>query len=171
MSETSIATIDINSFGITPKADVSPEEPIFVLTSSQLQCIITAAVEKATKSILSQVSTLEAITALKTEIVELRAFGEAEIERVCVDIAQDRRRIAQLEQPNNEPTKNQREKISHLRLLIAGNSGKMRAKDARQLLKMDKGNFSRLVAAASEFIETRKSSTDRREIVLLIISD
>ena len=104
-----IAAATINSFGSTPKADVpQSEESIFVLTSSQLRDIISQAVAEATRPLTDRLSLLEAdTTTLKAEIVDLRASGEAEVERVCVDIAQDRRRLATLEESRTptDPTK------------------------------------------------------------------
>lgn len=95
-----IAVASINSFGSTPKADVpQSEESIFVLSGSELKAIIASAIQEATIPILKKVSDLEGtLHAQKEEISRLRASGEAEIERVCVDIAQDRRRLATLEE-------------------------------------------------------------------------
>lgn len=95
-----IAVASINSFGSTPKANVpQSEESIFVLSGSELKAIIAKAIQEATKPILTRLSDLEGtLRTQEEEIVDLRAFGEAEIERVCVDIAQDRRRLATLEE-------------------------------------------------------------------------
>lgn len=106
MIETTLADSKINSFGPSTKADVSPsEEQIYVLTASQLKAIISAAVTEALKPALERVSDLEAdLSALKAEIVDVRASSESEIERVCEDIAFDRRRLCQLEQQPRIPT-------------------------------------------------------------------
>ena len=92
-----------------PNAQVAPvsstEEAVFVLTTSELKAIISAAVTEAVKTALERVSDLEAdVSTLTTEIVELRTSSAAEIERVCVDIATDRRRLCQLEQQPKIPT-------------------------------------------------------------------
>lgn len=87
-----VATARINSFGPALKADVQPEEPIFVLSASQLQDIITRAVEKA-------------IQPLQDEISELQSLQESEVSRICCDIAYDRQRLARLENPIKRPGK------------------------------------------------------------------
>jgi len=59
MSE--IASASINNFGTSsPKADFVPpsEEPIFILTASQLQDLITQAVEQATEPIMQEIQDL-----------------------------------------------------------------------------------------------------------------
>jgi len=60
MSE--IASAKINSFGESPKTDfVSPsEEAVFILTSGQLQDLITQAVEKANQPALERIESMEA---------------------------------------------------------------------------------------------------------------
>ena len=59
MSE--IALAKINSFApVASQADVSPsEEPVFILTSGQLEAIITQAVELATAPLESRIEDLE----------------------------------------------------------------------------------------------------------------
>jgi len=77
----------INTF-LPSKQDetVSPEDPIFVLSASQLQCIITAAVEDATKSILTALLALDGrITALEDRSVVIEAQEKADIARVVAD--------------------------------------------------------------------------------------
>jgi len=55
MSE--IALAKINSFAhVAQQAEVSPEEPIFVLTGSQLQEIITRAVQEATERLYLEIA-------------------------------------------------------------------------------------------------------------------
>jgi len=70
MSE--IALAKINTFGISPKADIVPqsEEPVFVLTASQLSALITSAVEKA-------------IQPLQDEIAQLRATVDRQDEKIA----------------------------------------------------------------------------------------
>lgn len=77
MSE--IATARINSFGPSPKADVTPEEFIFVLTSSQLRQIIT-----------------EALQPLQDEVLQLRAT-----------VARQDKKIASLESTQDTLGENQ----------------------------------------------------------------
>jgi hypothetical protein len=44
----------------------------------------------------------------------------------------------------------------------------MLTKEARQIMKMDKGAFSRLVAAMPTYIETKTYSMDRKQTLLIL---
>jgi hypothetical protein len=67
MSE--IALARINTFGILPKADIVPqsEEPVFILTTGQLQDLITQAIEKAIQPLQDEVTQLKATVATQDE--------------------------------------------------------------------------------------------------------
>ena len=57
MLRDSLATESIYGFApMTQQAEVSPEEPIFVLTGSQLQDIITKAVQEATERLYLEIA-------------------------------------------------------------------------------------------------------------------
>jgi uncharacterized membrane protein len=150
MSE--IALAKINSFASQAmQADfVQPsEESVFVLTSSQLQEII----RQATAPILQ-------------ELQALRASQEADIERLALDIALDRQRLARLEKIEPQPLQRDRGQI--LRALIAANGGKMLAKDARQTMRLDKATFSRLLDTLKDDIAIKSLHTDKRKLVLMM---
>jgi hypothetical protein len=135
-----IALARINSFAPV-QAGVQPvEEPIFVLTRSQLQEIIA----RATKPLQDRLDALQ--------------------EEIALERAYDRQRIAKLEQ--NEPQPLQRDRGEILRALIAANGGKMLAKEARQKMRMSKAAFS--VLLSTQNIETKPYHLDRRQLVLFI---
>jgi hypothetical protein len=150
MSE--IALAKINSFASqTMQADfVSPsEESVFVLTSSQLQEII----RQATAPILQ-------------ELQALRALQEADIERLALDIALDRQRLARLEKIEPQPLQRDRGEI--LRALIAANGGKMLAKDARQKMHLIKPRFSELLATMKDYVEIRPYHLKKNQNLLVL---
>lgn len=150
MSE--IATAKINSFASEAmQADFVPpsEESVFVLTSSQLKEII----RQATAPILQ-------------ELQALRASQEGDIERLALDIALDRQRLARLEKIEPQPLQRDRGEI--LRALLAANGGKMLAKDARQKMHLSKELFSMLLSSMGEYIEVKPLHSDRRKSVLYI---
>lgn len=65
-----IALAKINSFAhVAQQADVSPEEPIFVLSSSQLQEILTRAVQEATGPLVERIEALESWREDQAEVV------------------------------------------------------------------------------------------------------
>ena len=132
-----VANAGINTFGTaSPEANVSrSEEPIFVLTGSQLQSLITKAVQEAT-------------------------------ERLYLEIAYDRQRISKLEQ--REPQPLQRDRGEILRALLAANSGKMLAKDARQKMHLADYAFSKLVASMESEIGSKSYHLNRSQKILYL---
>ena len=105
MSE--IASAKINSFGKSPKADfVSPSEQLITLTIGQLQDLITQAVEKAIQPLQDEVESFRAtVTRQDEKIVALESTQEHDVNRICLDICQDRQRLTRLEsRPSTAPT-------------------------------------------------------------------
>jgi len=142
-----IATASINSFGNSPKADVLPseEESIFVLTSSQLQEIISRAIQP----LKDRISDLEDMNALRAQ-----------------EIALDRQRIAKLEKVEPQPMQKDRGEI--LRALIAANGGKMLAKEARQKMHLPRSRFSELLVTLKDEIEVKPYRLNKRQNVLVL---
>lgn len=119
------------------------------------------------KSIFIQIEKLNnRIAALESHISALDAHQSEDMDHLARSIAEDRQRITKLEEPTIQPEQERNGYI--LRSLIAGNGGKMLAKDARAKLKMDKGNFSRLLDLMKNDIGAKRLSTDRRNLLLFI---
>jgi hypothetical protein len=175
MSE--IASARINTFGISPKADlVSPsEESVFVLNASQLSDLITQAVEKAIQPLQDRISSLEDKTAsleeenvsMHLKLAALETTEEQDISRLALDIAYDRQRISRLEKVEPQPLQKNRGEI--LRALLAANGGKMLAKDARNKMHLTKDRFSKLLKIC-DFIETKPLHSDRRKEIIILKS-
>jgi len=164
-----IANASINTFGISPKADFeSPsEEAVFILTSGQLSALITKAIEKALQPLQDHIKDLEKIVAAQGEqIAALEITAEHDVNRICLDIAYDRQRLARLEKIEPQPL--QRDRGDILRALIAANGGKMLAKEARNKMRMDKATFSRLLATLTDEIDTKPLHQDKRRLLLII---
>jgi hypothetical protein len=149
MSE--IASASINTFGPSPKADFVPtsEEPIFVLTRSQLKVII----HEATAPILQ-------------EIEDLRARQDRDYERFSGDICDHGQRLRNLEKIEPQPLQRDRGEI--LRALLIANGGKMLAKEARQKMHLGKQQFSLLISTMDEYIETKTLHSDNRKKILIL---
>ena len=147
---------------------VSPsEDAVFILNSGQLSALITKAIEKAIEPLQDRVKDLEKIVAAQGEqIATLTSTQEQDVNRICLDIAYDRQRLAKLEKVEPQPLQKDRGEI--LRALIAANGGKMLAKDARKKMHMDKGNFSRLLDILNDHIEIKQFHQDRRKLILII---
>jgi len=134
---------------------------------AMLSSLITAAVEKAIQPLQDEVALLRATVARQGEkIAALETTQEEDVNRICLDIAYDRQRLARLEKVEPQPLQRDRGEI--LRALIAANGGKMLAKDARQKMRMDKGNFSRLLDTLKDDIKVKPLHTDKRKSLLII---
>jgi uncharacterized membrane protein len=168
----------INSFPpVGQQADIvspSEEEPVFILTSSQLSALITRAVQKAIDPLVDRVSSMEdRISHLEEEnacmrlkMASLESVEEQDISRLALDIAYDRQRLAKLEKVEPQPMQKDRGEI--LRALIASNGGKMLARDARNKMRLDKATFSRLLATLKDEIDARPLHQDKRRLLLII---
>jgi uncharacterized membrane protein len=192
MSE--IALAKINSFAhVAQQADVSPSEPIFVLTATQLEDIITRALQPLQAELQELKDTVtfqgEKMAALEaTEDFQQQKMDELvvmlqhnqlrlrletlnrEVEQFQVDlsteIAYDRQRLTRLEQVEPQPLQKDRGEI--LRALLAVNGGKMLAKEARQKMNLSKASFSVLLSTMKDDIETKKYHLNRSAKVLIL---
>lgn len=131
---------------------VPPKDQLITITFGQLQSIISVAVAEALKTALERVSDLEAdISALKAEIVDVRASSESEIERVCEDIAFDRRRLCQLEQARTQPTKKTTDHLDELaRMMSDDKTCQISVAKAARLLDLSKERMRQLKPLISQ---------------------
>jgi hypothetical protein len=105
-----VDTTQIYSFApIAAQTDfpVSPsEDAVFILNSGQLQEIASQAVQKVIEPLQDRVKDLEKIVAAQGELIAtLTSTQEQDVNRICLDIAYDRQRLAKLENPTKEPGK------------------------------------------------------------------
>ena len=151
----------INSFApVAQQADVSPEEPIFVLTGSQLQDIISRAV----LPLQAELQDLKDTVALQGEkMAALEATqdtqGENELNmlRLINDLRKDR-----------EPQPLQKDRGEILRALIAVNGGKMLRSHARKKMHLSESRFSELLATMEVYIEVRPYHLNKNWKVLVL---
>jgi len=158
-----VANASINSFlPAEQQADVpQSEEPVFILTSSQLQEIITRAIQPA----LDRIDSLEATIARQDEkIAALEATQDTQSENQLIQL----RLIHDLrEATKKEAQPLQKDRGEVLQALLAANGGKMLAKDARQKMRLDKVLFSQLLARVED-IEIRPYKLDKRQKLLVL---
>jgi uncharacterized membrane protein len=159
MSE--IALAKINSFApVAQQAEVSPEEPIFVLTGSQLQEIISRAVLQLQAEFQDLKDTVafqgEKIAALEAT-QDTQAENELNMLRLINDLRKDR-----------EPQPLQKDRGEILRALIAANGGKMLATDARKKMHLSRSRFSELLATMKDCIEVRPYHLNKSWQVLVL---
>ena len=111
-----VASASINTFGPSPKAIESPSEPHIVLSYTQLQDLIEAAIQP----LQAEIAQLrEEINSLRTRTTSLESTLDLEITRVCVDIAYDRKRLAKLEHPTKEPGKTELSRAEKIERYLA----------------------------------------------------
>ena len=139
------------------QAEVSPEEPIFVLTGSQLQDIISKAIQEATEP-------------LKAEIQELREKQWLQDIRTLHHDIQDAfeaiDEIDQRQQIRPQPLQKDRGEI--LRALIVANGGKMLATDARKKMHLSRSRFSELLATVKDELVARPYHLNKSWQVLVL---
>src|SRR5271157_5060444 len=166
-----VDTTQINTFGIaSPKANVSrSEEPIFVLTSSQLQDIISRAIQplqNEVQDLKDEVSQLKVTIARQQEdIASLKSTENLNFSDIR-DLYTAIDEIDQRQQIKPQPLQKDREEI--LRALLAANGGKMLAKEARQKMHLSKNRFSELVTSSKDDIEVREYHLKRNQHLLVL---
>jgi hypothetical protein len=106
------------------------------------------------------------VKALRARVDALESRQDEDAGRLALDIAHDRQRLTKLERI--ELTASQEDQGKILRALLAARDGKMLTKEARKIMRMDKGNFSRLVALMSDYIETKTYSMDKKQKLLIL---
>jgi hypothetical protein len=154
-----VAVASINTFGPSLKADFVPttEEPIFVLTRSQLKSLI----QEATAPILREIQDL------RESISSIEARQDRDYERFAGDICDHGQRLRNLEKVKLQPLQRDRGEI--LRALLVANGGKMLAKEARLKMHMRKDQFSTLLKTC-DFIETKPFHADKRKDIIILRS-
>ncbi len=176
MSE--IALASLNTFGkVSPKADfVPPAEQLITLTYSQLQDLVTQAVEKAIQPLQERISALEAKVASQAEeIVTLKVIEEQERTRIFLDIAHDRRRITCLEHPEKKPGKTELARVEKIERYLAARP------DHKASFEMLKGHLGVNAVLLNQAIKVLLSENpgrfgmhrpqgDRRKRILVMLS-
>lgn len=161
MSE--IALHRINSFApVAQQADVSPEEPILVLTGSQLQEIITKAVLPLQTELQDQKDTI-ALLGEKMATLEATQDLHAENQFIQLQLINNLRDAI-----HKEPQPLQKDRGEILRALLAANNGKMLAKEARRKMRLSEQLFSMLISSMEEYIEIKPLHSDKRKNLLIL---
>ena len=115
----------------------------------------------------TKIASLESVVVSQDkEIASLKTAHEKEVERLALEAALDRQRLAKLEQKEPQPLQKDRGEI--LRALIATNGGKMLAKYARLKMHLDKATFSRLLSTLPDYVTRKVHQADRRQRLLVL---
>lgn len=108
---------------------------------------------------------------LADRIITLEQQNKAILERLgeletftSKQIAEDRKRLAKLEQGEQQPAQKDRSEI--LRALLVANGGKMFAKDARNKMHLGKATFSVLLASMRDEIDKKPFHLNRSKLII-----
>ena len=172
-----VASAKINSFApVAAQTNfVQPsEEAVFILTSGQLQDLITQAIQKAIQPLQDEFMELRATVARQEEkIAALETTEVKDVDRICLDIAYDRQRLAKLEsspsttappaQPRGEKTIARIAKIDE----VLKSRGATTLKEMGRILKISSKEMNRLLAKLDmRRYELHYRPGDNREKVL-----
>ena len=154
-------------------SSVSPSETTTITVSlADLRQIVTEAVQKAIQPLQDRIESLESIVAsqgeeiaaLRLKLASLESLQEADTTRICLDIAYDRRRLAALEHPIEEPTATESERIGRIeKLCTDAPKHEISLSELRGRLGIDKSVLSRLLKRIDgDRFFLRKSALDKR---------
>jgi uncharacterized coiled-coil protein SlyX len=158
----------INSFAhVAAQTNVPPsEESIFVLSSSQLQEILSRAIQPLQDRIDSLETT---VAGQQEEISALKATEEQDYRANSRDIRDIFEAIAEIEHnTKGEQQPLQKDRGEILRALLAANNGKMLAKEARQKMRLSQPLFSMLLAKMKDTIEVKPYHLRRNQKLLIL---
>ena len=159
----SIATESIYGFAPEQANEQPSEEPIFVLTSAQLQEIIA----KAIQPLQDRVEALEVIVAHQDGIKAKFEALEKDMDSLADNQLIQLRLIADIRK-DHEPQPLQKDRAEILRALVVANGGKILATDARKMMHMDRASFSRLLAVVKDEIEVKPYHLNKSWKVLVL---
>jgi hypothetical protein len=175
MSEIVVASINSLLSSQQAELESQSEDPIFVLTSHQLQDLITKAVEKAIQLLHEEVSALQEqrdqdrqeMAALRRSLASLEATQDHQGENQFIQL-QLINRIR--EDTKKEATPTQEDRADMLRALLVSHGGKVLAKDARRKMHMRKNKFSELLAVC-DFVTLKPYHLDNRQKIIILKSE
>jgi hypothetical protein len=145
-----VASARINTFGPSPKAGFeSPSEQLITLTYGQLQDLIVQAVQESIQPLQDEIAQdHQEIAALRLKMASLETLQEQDTNRVCMDIAYDRRRLTALEHPAKEPGKTDLSRVEKIeRYLISRPDHKATFETLRGHLGIDKARLNEAIKA------------------------
>ena len=188
----------INSFAsVAQQNNVLPsEESVFILTSGQLQDIITRAIQEAVVPASQEIAQLRKERAQDRIIIDRqqliidlyidpdpRVLDPSNEDCEALKDAARKKTLASKEyglelisldsrikdlESLKEPQPLQRDRGDILRALLAANNGKMLARDARKKMHLSRPRFSELLSTMGNYIETKPYHLHKNWKVLIL---
>jgi hypothetical protein len=156
-----IADASLKSFaseGIRANAVSPSEEPVFILTSSQLRDLISLATEPLAAELKKVSDEVENLKKAKPHTTA------SKLEDLWEWVEEIDEKVATVPQPL------QMDRGEILRALLAANDGKMLLKEARQKMHLNKPRFSELLATMTDYIETKPYHLNKSAKILILKS-
>lgn len=172
-----LATASINNLRI-PEADVPPEDPIFVLTSGQLQEIVSRAIQPLQDELSELRATVasqgEELAALKATVAEQKADYEEMNFLRCEDFVNVSRRVKALERKKDEPGKTETARAEKIEKYLASRPDHRASYESlRGHLGIDKFALNDALRALMEASPGRygitRSPGDKRKRTLMMV--
>lgn len=173
-----LATASINNLRI-PEADVPPsEDPIFVLTASQLQEIITRAIQPLQEELFELWATVasqgEEMAAMKATVAEQKTDYESMNLLRCEDFVNVTRRVRALERTRDEPGETEISRAKKIRKYLLIQPGRRASYESlRGLLGVDKDLLNNAIKTLMASSPGRYSITrmpgDKRKRALTLL--
>ena len=164
-----VATARINTFGPSPKADFeSPSEQLITLTYEQLQDLVRGAIDQAIQPLQKE------IASLRSTVASLESLQEQDTNRICLDIAHDRQRLAKLEKTKREPGKTEASRTEKIeRYLASRPDHKATFETLRGHLGIDKARLNEaikvLITSSPGRYAIVRAPGDKRKRILVML--
>jgi len=172
-----VDTAQINSFApIAAQTDFvqTSEEAVFILTASQLKGLVTQVIQP----LQDEVSLLRATVDRQDEkIAALETTVEKDVDRICLDIAYDRQRLAKLEKgqctlpTSPAPGDKTASRIEKMKDFLKTRGGGATFQECERLLGIKPNQMSRLVSMLDKrsFEVFTRAGDDRQRVLRLKI--
>jgi hypothetical protein len=154
-------TESIYGFPTAPENDTVPQaEPVFVLSSSQLEDIIKSAIAEATAPLLERIEALERAQVDKISAIEQQQETLSENQFIQLQLMNNIKDAI-----TKKPRPLEKDRAEILKALITTHNGKILAKDARKKMRLSKQSFTNLLKVVPD-IERKPLHSDKRKRVL-----
>lgn len=178
-----VASARINTFGPSPKVDSVPSsEQLITMTYGQLQGLIVQSVQEGIQPLQDEIAQLreerdqdhQEIASLHAKLASLESLQEQDINRICFDIAYDRRRLTALEHHAKEPGKTELSRAEKIEKYLASRPDrKATFETLRGYLGVDKDRLNEaiktLIASSPGRYNIVRALGDKRKRTLVML--
>ena len=174
-----VATASLNTLPSARQVDFeSPSEQLIVLSYGQLQDLIKGAIQPLKDEVAAlreeRDQDHQEIAALRLKMASLETLQEQDTNRICLDIAYDRKRITALEHPAKEPGKTETTRADKIAAYLAARPDHRATFDSlRGHLGIDKDRLKEAIKTLMDSSPGRYGITrapgDKRKRILVML--